>query len=271
MATVITDVIDGSRGELTVHGWDLERIAIVTGVSGDGHAKVINATNDAGMPNIGDAHPSRSTCYLTRISPEQLTSEEVHFRLYYSDRGIAEFGWAPDTIQGNCTVSQQDVNVDADNYLTQVSYTYPADYAYDANLANTEVIHTQFVPKLIPELILTIKKIEYSNPSAVAREYIGTVNLAGWAGDWTATARTWLCTGIDWISHNQGISYEVVYTFQYRPDGWDSTLNFIDPHTNEVPPDIDTNPSAYGVRPGPPYCVTSYQMYTMKDFGLLTL
>jgi hypothetical protein len=264
MATVTTDVIDGTRGNLTVNGWELERRAIVSGVTGTGHTRIINAADDAGMPNIGDAHPGRSACVLVRIEPEAVSSEEVTFRLYYSDRGLAEFGWAPDTIQGNASVGQTETNMDAAGVPLLTTYSYPSDYPYGDQLRGQAVTACGRVPLLAPETSITISRWEYTNPSASAREFIGTVNQGPCSIDTLASARTWLCSDISWVSRNQGTSYYVTYTFQYRPDTWDSTVTFVDAVTREVPPDILTNDSYAD-------SIATYQMYTMKDFDVLGL
>lgn len=48
--------------------------------------------------------------------------------------------------------------------------------------------------------------------------YEGTVNSGFWMG---ASARKWLCLGIEAESNDNGWSYDVTYTFLYNPMTWD--------------------------------------------------
>jgi hypothetical protein len=231
------------------------------------------------MPAIGDEHPGRADCVLVRREPEALTSDYVKFRLHYSDRGLAELGWAPDTIQGHASLSQQETNLDAGGYLMWLRYTFPSNYPHNTDLRDKEITVADPIPFLAPETSITISRWEYTNPSSDAREYIGTVNEGPWSGDINAAARTWLCSDISWVSKNQGTSYYVTYTFQYRPDTWDSTVSYRDPYTGETfhdctaVADVDMPPgmSGWSANASYPYTIGTFQMYTMKDFDLLDL
>ena len=59
-----------------------------------------------------------------------------------------------------------------------------------------------------------------------------------------------MCEGIDGVSNDSGVTYEVSYNFIYavpgqdadgkRISGWLTTLSFSDKKTGEIPPDVET-------------------------------
>ncbi len=234
MAVTYNDLIEGNTGKKTLDGWELNRMAVVTGVTGDGHAKIINAA--AELPGINTAHPSLSTCLLREIIPESIDSNTVKFRLIYSQATPARFQPQLNTIEVGGTLSQVQTNKDRDGNVISVSYEYPSSYKLDPNLQGKTVQTSSLVGKLAPEHTITFSRIEYSNPSPIAKGYVGTVNSMEWELDPGAAPGTWLCTGIVGRSNDGGITFVVTYTFQYRPDTWSTVVQFIDPNTG-VPPD----------------------------------
>jgi len=243
---LVIDIIDGTRGRLTVEGWELERVATVYGLTGTASAKILNATIVTGMPSLGDAHPGYSGAFLQEILPEALDDDTVKLRLIYRVPQLQRWQPSLDTVEVGGTLSQVDTNKyisaqdgdDITRSLISVQYAYPSDYEYSQALQSKTVDQSGLVSKLIPEHSLIITKLEYTNPSPIAKNYIGTVNSGPWTLDLTADARQWLCTGIIGRSDDGGTIYKTTYSFQYREDTWDVTVTFIDPYTGRPPPDV---------------------------------
>ena len=258
---VKVDIIDGNKGRLTFAGWEFERIATVTGCGGDGHAKIYTASTAAGMPALGSVHPTVAYCYLLEKNADSVDSETVRFRLLYRkpNRNIS----TPqiDTVEVGGTLSQKETNRDVNGNVMTVGYTFPSDHPIE-NYRSQQKIQSGLINKLIPEHSIVISRLEYANPSARAKEYVGTVNGGAWSLDMSAAARTWLCTGIVGRSPDAGATYTVTYSFQYRGDNWDGTMLFTDPATGKPPPE-EGDPSDW--------VESTYQMYAMMNFNNLGL
>lgn len=259
MATARLDLIDGHRGRKTFDGWEVERIAIVSGVTGTGHLRIFNAADHADMPDIGDAHPSRSVCYLREMVLDAVTSEEIRFRLIYSD--VTRPGFQPqlDTVEVGGTLSQIETNLDRFGDVIEVSYTYPSDYPDDSYSSKTFTTGG-LVSKFVPEHTIVVSRIETANPSRAAIDYVGTVNSGPWSLDLYAGVGTWLCTGIVGRSPDAGITYTVTYTFQYRADTWTTTVAYISPDTGRPPSDLVDGTG-----------INAYQLYPIMNFNGLGL
>ena len=269
MAAVTLDLIDGHHAELTKDGWEIDRIAIVSGVTGDGHSKVLLASAVAGMPTIGSPYPGRTICKCVRKTLDAVTSEEVRFRLTYSDRGVSEFGSSTETLQGDCSLMQTETNVDRNGNLMPLYYTYPDTYPFSDKLSHkTEEERTHHYNAeavfLAPQLTLSLSKVLTYNPASIARDYVGTVNAGGWAGDFAAPAGYWMCTRISWTSKDQGTTFDTVFSFAYNPKSWIVRLAYVNRHTGQHPGDLATNPSA-------PYSILNAELYQIKNFNAIGL
>ena len=256
MAVTYIDLVDGDSGKQTIEGWELTRMAIVTGVTGDGHAKIYNAANE--LPSIGSAHPTISSIYLREIIPESLDANTVRFRLVY---GIPKYPIMQprlNTVEVGGTLNQLQTNKDADGDIISVGYTFPSDYKLDPNLQSKMVNTSSLVNKLAPQHSIVYSRLIFNNPQFIARNFVGTVNLGGWYLDGGAAARTWLCTGIVGRSNDDGISFTTTYSFQYRDETWDSVVVFIDPNTGAPPDDLVTGTG-----------IKSYNIYPIRNFDLI--
>lgn len=234
--TVKIDIRDGARGEQTAGAWAFDRIALVTGVTGDANARVYNAMIDPAMPDYGDEHPTIEGLYLIDRYGEALSTGVVKVRLVYKRPSR---NWTPtDTttpqIVVGTTLQQYQTYRDINGDTITVSYTIPGK-----GLKTTGVS----VSVLLPSSTLHLVRTEDTNPQVKSGIYSGKVNSAGWAFDPEAPARTWLCTGIVGRSNDGGTSFEVSYDFLHKrtlaTDNWDGVAEFIDPTTGQPPPDLE--------------------------------
>ena len=227
---VTLDLVDGHTARNTYNnGWEFERIAIVTGVAGLGHEKIYNAANTAGMPSIGDAHPTVSYSKLHEIRSIYVDPNKVKFSLIYHYPNFGSSGgFVADSIHVGASVIQVETNKNIADEAFELKYTYPVDYQrspHDEPLTEAKQI-TQGVmaSKMIPQRTLTIQKEKGYSPESEAAFYVGKINSLTWRGDPPAT---WLCTQIEGYSDDGGYNYKVTYKFQYKYDTWDPVLVFI--------------------------------------------
>jgi len=258
------DIKDGAGGKKTESkGWELTRIATVTGLTGSAHAMIIDAVeNTEGMPSIGDAHPARDYAKLRTIEVESVSNDAVTLRLIYRDSDIGVFPTTPNAeavIEVGASVSQLETNKDYTGALMSTTYTYPASYKHNAEMRSQTVNQGAMVSRLIPQRVYRASKRETTTAYAIESLndlYQGKVNSGVWRG---YSARTWLCMGISGSSDDGGTTYNVTYDFQYRPDTWDESVFFIDPYDGKPPQDISGDAQK------------TYQIYSTANFNNLDI
>ncbi len=236
MALELTlDLFDGNLARLTEAGWELDRIALITGVSGyDGYAKLVAATGVAGLPAIGDNHPYVTTAYLREMSLISMDTETVKLRLLYQDR------WSDVSIEVGSSLVQVETNKDKDGEVLSVSY-------------GSETDQSPMVSKMIATRTLIIRKRELFAPEDLARTYVGKVNSLTWRGD---GSRKWMCNAINGGSQDGGAHWDNIYEFQFRDDTWDVEVVWFDSATGRPPDDAD---------------VTAVEIYETIDFNALDI
>jgi len=160
------------------------------------------------------------------------------------------------TIQTGATLTQIETNK---NILGVNQTVYPSVKVYNEYLLGTRIadekkeqscLHTKF----FPEPSITITREETANPLDLAVYYVGKANLAGWHLRPEDPAHSWLCTSITGSSSDNGVTYQVTYSFMrrlaYLGNGttvgydWHTHKYWIDPKNNTVPDDASTAPDA---------------------------
>jgi hypothetical protein len=166
-------------------------------------------------------------------------------------------------IEVNNSVAQVQTDKDKLGVRQTVSYTYPADYKWNADLQGVTQTVPGLISKIMPEPSIAITRREKIVGQALVQKklvYEGFVNGLTWDLNPISGLRTWLCTGIGGRSQDNGLTYDVTYTFQYRADTWDATIRFIDPGTGQAPADLVAGTGYKDV-----------EVYPLADFNLLGL
>jgi len=257
---VVLDIIDGHTGRKTSWGWEeIERIAKVSGVTGSGHSRIIEAAETSGMPRMGDSYPGLKGCYLYEIRPIPDASDIIKFSLLY--KMIFDY----DIVEVGATLSQVETNMDVYGALISVSYTYPATYGKEGsddrlNIAGTTDVTGKALAKYLPDHRISVHKLELVNPSAKALDYVGYVNSGPWSLAPTSIMGQWMCTGLTGTSSIGRVGWDVNYTFQYRPDTWMEQVYYIDPRRGEPPADLVKNVGYKNIT-----------LYPIANFNLLGL
>lgn len=261
MATVvIIDQIDGANASVANTGQQIERVATVSGLTSSADQLLLDAVFDAGVPNIGDAHPGAAGTLLKRIIPTALSSDKVRLRLIY-DSGV----FVPTAVSVVGSLSQTQTNVDRFGNAIQVSYNYPNNWEAFGEFAGKAIPKGANVPFLKPGVNVTVTKTKTTTPWNEILEYTGTVNSGNFRiGNTFLTGKLrWLCTGITSAAIS-GSFVAVTYNFQYNANTWNAFVVYNDPNLGAPPPDVlDTvaQPNAQG----------SFQIYDIKNFNALFL
>jgi hypothetical protein len=269
-ASIKLDIIDGGNLKYSADGYELDRIAIVSGLSGTASSKFISALSVSGMPDLGDPHPSMSAAILREISVESISqaSNEVRVLLKYSTfvKGSTQYPQYSNVVRCGSAVQQEQTTQGIENSSIvdiYTRYTYPDDANKYGDMAGKTDDQGGYVPKLVPLTSVTLSMVQAINGvnlTALSKWYTGKVNSGGFPGiDPTAVARTWLCTEISGDSNDGGNTYNVTYSFQYKPDTWDATVVFNDFTTGKPPITGDLSQA-----------IKTYQIYEEVDFNMFT-
>ena len=282
---IAIDIIDGDRGRKTRTGCELDRIATVYGLTGTGNQRTMAAIEwleagtllAEGAITINTVHPYKSTAHLTDFEPMAISADTVTIRLVYK-----EYPFRDRVIRVGATTSQVVTNHgflvnEADDKpattLTdmKVKYTFPADYEgvnkekYASKEFETGAEASKFV---LGNTIIVTRQEDISGAALnnKVRDFVGTINNAGWLLAPGDPAGVWLCAGIEGISNDNGLTYVVTYSFQYRADYWEITVVYIDPNTGRPPKDL-----AFGTSEGDIGSRNRYAFQESADFNELGL
>ena len=242
------DILNSSNITLNRDGYRAQRVAMVSGVSGTAAEVLYNAINDAALPDIGDAHPDVSTITLQEVTCTPLGGGQYKVVMsYYKDAGSTT---GTSTAQPRCTVAVavEETSLDIDGVSMQTAYR-----------KSGAVISQRFTAEVErPRITFEFEYIATTWPTSALTTYAGKINSVAWNGYATGTI---LCTGIN-VSP-EGDNYSVVYSFAYRPEGWQYQAKTANP-----PPLLAsiTEPDALldldtGIRP--------YSVYASVDFSAL--
>lgn len=197
-------------------------------------AQMYNALTDFQIPAIGSdlsaVDLDLTGCWLRAINAEVMSPGTVKLILHYSHSPIEQL-----VIEAGSTLNQVQTNKDKNDAKISLEYTYPDPFPPNPQFAGTTATQGGTFTKMVPERVLVYKQRESTSPQSFAALYEGKVNDATWQG---GAAGTWIVASITGRSDNSGIDFVNFYRFQYRKDGWDPEVVFIDPSTGKPPPDV---------------------------------
>jgi len=257
---VTVDVIDGNSAVLSLSGWTVNRIAIVSGLTGNGHAMIyeayqalvnLNTTADPEGIDIGITHPTFTNAYCVQISPESIpqSGNAIRMNIEYRQYDMT----TQYSISTNVEMEETNLNINDGgicDYMT-VDYTYPADYPYNESLKG--VMKSQWgLASRNPSFTVTRTERYSMACDAVGagipltggilldriQKYARTVNYPNWNVRPLAPDSSWICSDITCDSPDGGYSWVVKYTFKANPLTWNAVTEWIDPATGMVPIDV---------------------------------
>ena len=273
------DIIDGNSATVTEAGWEIQRVFMVSGLSGDGYAMLYAAITELAAAGyfIGSTHDTITTAVLKELRPESFSHNGVKVTGTYRQYDTtASYQY---NLQGSPVDEETTLYVDATTGATasmELTYTWPTDYPNPdfASLGEHTQVHTATYLK--PRPTITISRYEYLTIAADAvgaglpltrnilidrqLNYIGYTNAAGWNFRIGDAAGSWLCLDINASKQPEQITWQVSYTFQYDANQWREHGQYIDPNTGKPPDDlVDGTGDDY------------FNMYVDRNFTLLGL
>lgn len=242
--SVYLDLLEGAAGSHhIVAGWGITRVATITGLKPvwvgqqdtgqllqQALTELVKITGERGSPCPSIGVPT----YLEQFIPEVVTPEVVKIRIVYK-------GYPAAQIEFDTCLTQVETNVDKDGNLISVQYKYPSNYVLDPRKAGKTIPQGGFVTRPKGEPKYSVRFMATSGLASVTAlcAMEGYVNKSAWpVGTIPGAARTWLCSSVRAVSKDGGFSYEICMTFQYREEGWDPLVVFINPDDGKPPPDL---------------------------------
>lgn len=213
----------------------------------------------SGVPQHGDSAPGNTNLKVRQreFSVIPGTPSAGYVDVQYAT--VAD--WANSfTFSGGGSIQQKQTDTDRLGNRISLSYTYPADYEPNPELAGTTFTTSINESVTVPHLTMTATGSLYVDyPNEIALEWMNKVNSTFWAG---APPYYWLCTACNFVGRDTGLGrshlWQFDWTFEYNPLSWAVVAKITDPITGRVPDDV-----VYGVG------VKEVDWYVTKDFNIL--
>ena len=216
------DMVEGGEAEQNREGKFADRTFIVNELGGStASGMLLDAIATAGIPDYDDPHPDSSALRVQRIraepagvklggSPAALVTVSYGPKRQHTFSASTANDNGPSTKQIRASLVSKQVTRDAAGAVILVSRPSTLQNDFEPATKTVEV------EKLTPAFLLTFERLEETPASARARDFIGKTNLAAMG---PYAEETLLCTRIDAVTRDAGLSYETTYEFIYDPEG----------------------------------------------------
>lgn len=263
-ASIVTlDTIEDASAWQDRSGWHGTQRAIVKGLDDlTGLERRIAAATVDGIPVVGVdtmpvPSPFVSICSSVRAVPLSKTAAEVFIAYEPPGDTILEDEPPSETSKPRFSVrtSLQPVSSNTDEngnliilqhenliYKEDILKFLPAVLAGPrevSHAAGTRIKQVGEIQKYIPVVVFVFERREPSSPRHKSQQYIGKVHFRSIFGD---PFRSWMCTRLDGLPNNDGLSYLTTYEFTRavedkgidgRPtSGWDPIVSVYDHERN---------------------------------------
>lgn len=265
---ITLDLIDSGEISETEDGYEETRVAMITGITGPGHKLKYNALQHPGLPLFGDPHPSIPGIVCVRRVAELVGgNDKAKVTLTYAIPKPSQQQTPPQqpgAPSGNTGVirvgsSTQSTTTQKDVFGTPilVKHTFPKNYPDESFAGKVDYPQGADVDVAIPNMVVTETRLESASPFFKAQRFVGRVNNRSVFG---GQPRTYLCTRIEGVTNDRGLTFEVSYEFQFNPATWDATVVFRDPATGRP---VENPIQGKGLQ--------TFRVYPEDDFNLLGL
>lgn len=241
MSTVVADYIPGSQGSWDIHGPQVTRAFLVSGVSGDANARLKNAIMDAGVPAVGDVHPAWSGMYCYSKSATPCKDDPAAFVVTAVYHGATYQLWPSYSGAARMVIGSSVQNFQTTQDASGNQMWVQPSPAYSGQAAQLVVLSVQK-----PMYSIAYERLEPGDPSSKSQTYTGAVNSDVWKG---GSVGTWMCTRLEGTTVD-GVNYTVSYQFSYNPQSWTAVGAWRDSDGN-VPPDAVDGAGLAGFQPYP--------------------
>lgn len=239
--TAKLDLKINSRISFDSNGFRVERVAHVTGVSGNQEAQLYRAIVDSGLPRHGDPHPTVPGVRLQSLTAEPVSGDRYRVTMVYvDDSETPSSGSENSTVRASANTTLEETKTDTDGNRLETRW-----------LLNTRWFTAEVErPRVIYDFTYTAPRF----PKRVIDTYLGHVNSKRWNG---YAKKAVLCTGVN--VDQQGEDYRVRMTFQINEDTWlyRASVNAEGLTAHPTNPDPQLN-LVTGIRP--------FDLYPSADF-----
>lgn len=143
------------------------------------------------------------------------------------------------TWEGGISLRQVRSQRDKEGDPIILKYKYPDDYKVDPEFAGQEIEQGGEVTTDKPIARQTARfVIATDSPGNLLRQWAGHVNSSSWNG---GAKRTWKVVRATAREFNVALNtpeFEFEFEFEHDPDTHDPEVVFVDPNTNQIPPDV---------------------------------
>lgn len=221
----------------------LTRRMRVTGLTGTDWTALIQAMDQAGIPEDQSTLPEAPNLVLTEkeVSLVDESTADVDCKYEHLLNDGQEFGVANlpfDTFVGRvrATAVEEESNKDKDGNGIVLKHTFPST---DEDYPGQEVTQGgKFKVFGVGRTVRFEGLKQHNKPWIVEAAILGKVNSKAFMG---GEARKWMCVACDseLFDATPPIRYKFAFEFQYKKDGWDPTVFFVDPRTGLPPINLD--------------------------------
>ena len=225
--SVISDIIKGSSGRVTRTGYEFERVYVVSQLSGDAESILAYAVTTAGVPRVGEPHPTIHWCYVEEVYVEPESTTIARVRVVYRNPS-SRVGPSGISIEYNSSRSSKTTDKDKEGKELWVTY-------------NGEPHRHGSIDVPTTERSIMVTYVTADDPENEIDTFDDSVNSAGWHGE---EPRCWHCVASA-RSSNNGVTWEVRFEFYLNRATWDRLLEYYD-EQGKIPDDAtETNGRAF--------------------------
>lgn len=213
----------------------------VSGLTGAPASMILEALGAAGIPRLGDEHSIISGIGATSVVATGIEGGIVEVRAEYGVPELTASVSNPPVHRVGGRI-QTTTTTKSYNGLDLTAIHFPGGVAPLV----TRIVEVEIG---IPQVVFSFERDEPESPGDKARNFVGKVNSVPIFND---GPRKWLCTAIEGISNDNGLTWHVSYEFErsHRSIGWDVKVFVIDRDTGDpLPGQTGTNYQVYEAVP----------------------
>lgn len=260
-----SDLQPDANIQFTESGLSAARAFLVSGLSGDGPQRLIEALNVPGIPKYGDLYPGTSKCAAVDISATPAPGSTGKMRVIVKYKDITTKGGKPDDkAKPIVRVIARTVEVETEKDIKGepliVKYTQINEQMLGGSLQQVyqEKTYAGRAKYHLPVIGFRFERKESQAPTAKAKTYLGKVNKGQFFG---YGARMLLVTELSGVTNDGGETYQVVYEIMVGPShGWDAKMRYVDELSGKTPEDAEEGNG-----------IATFQIYEEVDFGGMSL
>ena len=211
MTTLRKDLLNGTSLNRSPNGYSaIEVIDVLDTVGTTVMERMFNAEQFPGVPAAGEEHPFLPNTIVIdkRVEPLGANAENVRIFVFWGqpEEGTRDPGTDPELATVFSGITLRDFPVLFDSSGNQLKTT--------RTIGGITEVQTQIGTVTYPVLVIGATRREISDPANKAAQYVNKLNSST---IWGESAGRYLCTRLEGVSTNGGVTYDVTYEFQLSP------------------------------------------------------